>query len=92
MLNRLARVQKLGIVLLPAVALGCATTGAATPAPSSSATVDPKTFDLGASKHVAVEMPAVRDRERPHCGFPGRLPFRFRRPCRHRFLFRHGLP
>jgi hypothetical protein len=70
MLNRLARVQKLGIVLLPAVALGCATTGAATPAPSSSATVDPKTFDLGASKHVAVEMPAEAAEVRKNASAP----------------------
>lgn len=57
MLNRLARVQRLGLVLLPAVALGCATAGPATQTTSASATTL-QNFDLGASKHVAVEMPA----------------------------------
>ena len=57
MLTRLANVQKLGTVILPAIILGCATTNSTTPAATSN-TVTPQTFDLGANKHVAVEMPA----------------------------------
>jgi hypothetical protein len=55
MLDRLTRVRRSGVVLLSAFALGCATTSTTTQAPSVSAPTD---FNLGADKHVAVEMPA----------------------------------
>jgi hypothetical protein len=55
MLNRLARVRKLGVVLPHALALGCATAGTAAPAPKPAS---PAEFNLGAEKHIAVDMPA----------------------------------
>jgi hypothetical protein len=57
MLKRLARAQTLSIAALPVFALACATTGtsATTQAPSNAALTN---FNLGADKHVAVEMPA----------------------------------
>jgi hypothetical protein len=67
MLNRLARGQRLGIVLLPALALGCATTSTTTQAPSGSAPTD---FNLGADKHVAVEMPAEAAEVRENVSAP----------------------
>lgn len=54
MYTRLARVQTLSIAILPALALGCATAGS-TPTATSSALTN---FNLGADKHVPVEMPA----------------------------------
>ena len=54
MFTRLARAHRLGVALLPALALGCATTGQTATSPSSSALTD---FNLGADKHVPVEMP-----------------------------------
>lgn len=63
MFTRLARAQTWSIAVLPALALGCATAGsAAAPGTSGNAITD---FNLGADKHVPVEMPAeaaaVRD-------------------------------
>jgi hypothetical protein len=62
---RLARVQRLSIALLPALALGCVTT--TTQAPKSNALAD---FNLGANKHVPVEMPAEAAQVRENVSAP----------------------
>jgi hypothetical protein len=68
MLNRLARAQRLSIACLPALALACATSGTSTTqAPSSTAL---NNFNLGADKHVAVEMPAEAAEVRENASAP----------------------
>lgn len=52
MFTRLAHAQRWSIALLPALAVGCATAGQA---PTANAITE---FNLGADKHVPVEMPA----------------------------------
>ena len=54
MFTRLARAQTWSFTVLPALALGCATAG---PAPTTSSNAITN-FNLGADKHVPVEMPA----------------------------------
>jgi hypothetical protein len=58
---------RLGIALLPALALGCATTG---PAPTSSAPNALASFNLGADKHVPVEMPSEAAEVRSNVSAP----------------------
>lgn len=67
MLNRLARVGRFGGVWLHAFALGCATTSTTTQAPSVN---KPSDFNLGADKHVAVEMPTEAAEVRQNASAP----------------------
>jgi hypothetical protein len=66
MFKRLAHAQRLGIALLPALAVGCATTAQA-PTSSSNAISN---FNLGADKHVPVEMPAEAAEVRENVSAP----------------------
>lgn len=66
MSTRLARAQRLGSAFLPAFALGCATTGQAPTASSNAIT----NFNLGADKHVPVEMPAEAAEVRQNVSAP----------------------
>lgn len=67
MSTRLARAQKLGIAVLPALALGCATAGQSTTSSSANAL---NSFNLGADKHVPVEMPAEAPEVRENVSAP----------------------
>lgn len=58
MLNRLARVRRLGLACLHMFAFGCATPGAATTATQAPSARTLTAFNNGADKHVDVEMPA----------------------------------
>jgi hypothetical protein len=66
MYSRLARAQRLGIALLPVLAVGCATAGQA---PTSSANAL-ASFNLGADKHVPVEMPSEAAEVRQNVSAP----------------------
>jgi hypothetical protein len=67
MSNRLARVPRLGVLLLHGLALGCATTSTATQAPSANPLTE---FNAGADKHLAVEMPAEAAEVRENVSAP----------------------
>jgi hypothetical protein len=68
MWNGLARAWRSGVVVLPGLFMGCATTAATTQqAPSATAATD---FNMGADKHVAVEMPAEASEVRGNASAP----------------------